>query len=122
MKTDFFQKTAEADDIPEDKKHPEGIEQQKNNGDDAIDGLGQEQSFDQIILRNGAAHIDETKIIDETPHKDRNQKDFKKQNIKMAHHPLRRAVVPVAHLGHEIVQAHTNLLSKRFYVISSQTQ
>ena len=71
MKADFFQKTAEAKNIAEDKKHPEGIEHQQNNNDRTIDGLGQEQAFEQIIGRNGVACVDQVKIIDETPDKDR---------------------------------------------------
>ena len=78
MKADFFEEAAKADNIPEDKKHPEGIEQQKNERDHTVDGLGQKQTFDQIVLSYWAAHINETKVIDEAPDKDWNQKDFKK--------------------------------------------
>lgn len=103
IKTDFFKNRAVSDDVSKYKKHPERIEQQEHNNNNAIDGLRQQQSLDDIILSYRVIKIDETKIIGKTPHKNKNQKDFEEEDIKMTHHPFRGAIIPIPYLGHKII-------------------
>ena len=111
MKADFFEDRADADHAAKKVKHPERIQKQEERDQDLIGRLKGQKVRGYIVAGDIKTNIDHLDRDDEKGDKDEHQKDFKKEDIKMAHDPFGHFVVPITDFHHEISESHSSLLS-----------
>jgi hypothetical protein len=111
---DIFEDIRQPLDAVKDVKHPEGIQKQEENDDRDVNGLRHDGPFEGGGPGDLVIRVDDMEHIDEPEQKDHEQDDLEKHEVKMAHQPLRREIVPIPYFSHEIFVGHFALLSEYF--------
>jgi len=71
-----------------------------------VGGLLQQQLFHDIAFFCLLGKIDRVKSTEEKDEENNDQDELKEYDVKMAHHPTGREVVPLPDLIHEIPECH----------------
>ena len=103
---DFLQDVADAGDLVEYVKHPEGIQEDQDRYQKIVDGLlGQQLSVDVAGADTGG-QIEAAEGVEEKDEEDEDQDEFEEDDIKMPQHPPGAHFVPIPDLGHEFAEFH----------------
>lgn len=97
-------------DTVKDIQHPEGIKKQKKDEDGCIDGLGHDGAFQDGGSGDLVVDVDDIEHIMEPEQEDDKQDNLEKHEVKMAHKPFGRQIIPIPDFGHEIFIGHRSLL------------
>jgi hypothetical protein len=103
---DILEQVRQALDAIKDVEHPEGVQQQEQNNDGDVDGLGHDGALQGGGARNLVAGVDDVEHVDEPEEEDDEEDDLEEHEIEVPHEPFGREVIQVPDFGHDVLKWH----------------
>ena len=107
---DIFKDICQSLDAVKNVKHPEGIEEQEKDDDRRVNGLGHDGALKDGCSWDLVVGINDVEHIDEPEQENHEEDDLEKHEVKMAHKPFDRQIIPIPDFAHEIFVCHIVLL------------